>query len=183
MNTHAPECFNVFIAYAREDEDLQRKLLKHLSPLKREGLISPWFDRCINAGTEWERQIREQLEAADIFLLLISASFIASEYCYGVEMTRAMERHESKDAIVIPVILRDADWSRAPFAKLQALPLDARPVTSWPNTDQALASVARGLRSAIADLITRLEQRHPQTKPLPKLDLLSQKPTVPPLER
>jgi hypothetical protein len=91
------------------------------------------------------------LNAAQIILLLISSDFLASDYCYGVEMKRAIERHDLGEATVIPVILRDVDWGRSSFAQLQALPRDARPVTSWLNIDEAFADVARGIRRIIEE--------------------------------
>jgi len=60
-----------------------------------------------------------------------------SDYSNDVEVTRAMERHEAGEARVIPIILRPVDWEGAPFSKLQALPTDAKPVTSWDDSDEA----------------------------------------------
>jgi hypothetical protein len=105
----------------------------HLKLLKRQDIIQDWHDRDISAGTEWARQISTQLETADIILLLISPDFIASDYCWDIELKRAMERHEAGEARVIPIILRQTDWAGAPFGKLQALPKDAKPVTLWPD--------------------------------------------------
>src|SRR5713226_5126476 len=88
----------VFLSYAHEDEPLLRKLETHLSLLKRQGLISTWYDRQIVPGTNWAATIDEQLEQASIILLLVSADFLASDYCYGVEMQRALQRHQAKQA-------------------------------------------------------------------------------------
>src|SRR5438094_4349901 len=96
----------IFYSYAHADEDLRQELEKHLAALQHEGLIAGWHDRLISAGSEWEQQIDEHLNTANIILLLISASFIASKYCSSIEMKRAMERHEAKEARVIPIILR-----------------------------------------------------------------------------
>ena len=121
----------VFFSYAHTDEDLLNKLLVHLSGMRREGLITPWHDRRIEAGETWSEHIDTHLDTADIILLLISADFIASDYCYSVEMTRALECNARKEARVVPVILRPCDWSKQPFASLQALPTKAKPVTIW----------------------------------------------------
>jgi len=94
-------------------------------------LISIWHDRRIGAGREWGEEIDEHLQSADVILLLVSPSLLASDYCYGIEIRRALERHEAGEARLIPVILRPVDWQRAPFGKLQALPKDARPVTDF----------------------------------------------------
>ena len=148
------EGIEVFISYSHRDEPLRDELEKHLSILKRQKLISTWFDRKIGAGEEWKGQIDEHLDSAKIILLLISADFLASDYCYDIEMMHAMERHESGEARVIPIILRPVDWAGAPFGKLQARPTDAEPVISkkWGSTDEAFVDVARGLRDAIVSL-------------------------------
>src|SRR5512135_3071715 len=139
----------VFYSYAHEDEPLLDELLKHLGILKRLGVIRGWHDRKITAGTEWKGQIDERLDAAGVILLLVSPDFIASDYCYDQEMTRALERHDKGEARVIPVIPRPVDnWQAAPFAKLVAAPTDRRPVTSWPNRDEAFSDVAGHIRRA-----------------------------------
>ena len=120
--------------------------------MKRQRVISGWHDRSIGAGTEWAGQIDDHLNDAQLILLLVSSDFLGSDYCYDVEMTRAMERHESGEALVTPIILRAADWNAAPFGKLQALPKDAKPVTSWDNQDEAFTDVARGIRAAVEEL-------------------------------
>lgn len=145
----------IFYSYSHRDEELRRELEKQLSLLERSGVIRTWHDRKIGAGGEWEVQISEHLNRAHIILLLISSDFLASDYCYDVEMSQALKRHEAGDARVIPIILRDVDWMRSPFGKLQALPTDARPVTSWPNQDEAFANIARGIRAAVENLAPR----------------------------
>lgn len=139
----------LFYSYAHEDEELRKSLENHLSGLRRSGVIAEWHDRRIVAGSEWKGQIDKSLGEADVILLLISSDFLASDYCYDVEMRRALERHEAGEAVVIPVVLRPVDWSRAPFGKLQALPTDALPVTSWENIDEAFTDVAKGIRAAV----------------------------------
>src|SRR2546430_17381901 len=113
------DLLELIIIYARYDEKLLNPLQKHLSPLKSQGLISGWYDREIVAGTDWEHEIDEHLNLAFIILLLVSPDFIASSYCYGREMKRALERHEAREAHVIPIILRPGIWWDTPIGKLQ----------------------------------------------------------------
>ena len=120
--------------------------MKHLSLLQRQGVIQTWHDRNINAGDDWKQQIDDNLNTATVILLLISADFLASDYCYEIEMQRALERHNAGEARVIPVILRPVDWRGAPFGTLQALPANAKPITLWTNRDEAYANVAQGVR-------------------------------------
>lgn len=139
----------VFYSYSHEDEALRKELEKQLAILKRENVISSWHDSEIEAGSDWDEEIRAQLDSADIILLLISADFLASDYAYEIEAREAMRRHEAGKARVIPIILRAADWTSAPFGKLQALPRGARPVTSWLNRDEAFADIAKGIRAVV----------------------------------
>jgi TIR domain len=141
----------IFISYSHKDEALREQLGTHLSLLKRQGVIDAWHDRRIGAGDEWAGAIDGHLNSAAVILLLVSSDFLASDYCYDLEMTRALERHDAGDARVIPVILRSVDWAGAPFAKLQALPKDRKPVTSWPDRDEAFTDVARGIRKVVED--------------------------------
>ena len=143
---------DVFYSYAHEDETFRNKLETHLSLLQRQGLITAWHDRHILPGTDWSQAIDEHLERASVILLLISADFLASDYCSGLEMQRALERHQANEACVIPILLRPVDWNNAPFAHLQALPTGAKPITTWRNRDAAFADVAAGIRRAVEDL-------------------------------
>ncbi|HWW77087.1 MAG TPA: COR domain-containing protein, partial [Pyrinomonadaceae bacterium] len=138
----------VFISYAHRDERLKSRLEVHLKLLQREGLIETWQDRDIEAGEEWKQKIDDNLERADIIVLLVSADFLASDYCYEKEMRRALELHQEKKARVIPVIVRDVSWRIAPLAKLQALPKDGKAVMTWANKDTAWRNVAEGIQKA-----------------------------------
>jgi formylglycine-generating enzyme required for sulfatase activity len=135
----------IFYCYAREDETCLESLKKQLMPLKRGGFVTDWYDRLISPGTEWEKDIEQRLEAADLVLLLISPDFMASDYCYEKEMRRALKRHENSEARVIPIIVRPVFWQMAPFAKIQVLPRDGCPVTQWPHPDDAWEDVVRGI--------------------------------------
>ncbi len=148
-NDSPQRAIEVFFSYSHRDETLRGELAKHLRLLERQGVITGWYDRQILPGSEWKGEIDSHLQAASIILLLVSVDFLDSDYCYDVEMRRAMERHDNGDARVIPIILRDVDWQSAPFGKLQALPKDGRPITSWDDQDQAFADIARGIRTVI----------------------------------
>jgi hypothetical protein len=117
--------------------------------LKNQKLIDAWHDRRIRAGDDFEHSISSFLNDADVILLLVSPDFLASSYCYDIEMTRAMERHKAGEARVIPVILRHCDWHPAPFGKLLAAPKDGRPVKAWPDIDEAFLDIVKQIRSAL----------------------------------
>jgi tetratricopeptide (TPR) repeat protein len=144
----------IFFCYAHEDEQLLNKLKSQLTPLQRQGLIDVWHDRDISAGTDWQQQIKGHLDAAQIILLLVSPDFMSSDYCYSIEMKRALERDERGEARVIPIILRHIYWQGV-LGKLQALPTDARPIKSWSDLDEALYNVTEGIRKVVGEITTK----------------------------
>jgi hypothetical protein len=153
--------FEVFISYAHKDRALRDELATHLSNLRNQGIISDWFDGDISPGTEWEPLIMTRLHRAQIILLLISADFLASHFCYSIEMTQSLARHDAHQARVIPILLRPTDWQGAPFARLKLLPTDGKAVTRWPTHDDAFEDIVIGIRAAIDDLTTRGTALHP----------------------
>ena len=154
---------SVFFSYSHADEALRGQLETQLALLKRQGVITVWHDRRIGAGQEFAQEIDRHIETDDIVLLLVSADFLASDYCYDKEMLRAMERHEAGEAIVIPVILRACDWHEAPFGKLNATPPNGKPVTQFPDRDEGFLEVVKAVRGAV----TRLTEKSPTAKASP----------------
>ena len=154
---------SIFISYAHEDELLRQQLDTHLSLLRQQGLIADWHDRQILAGDKWAQEIDHHLETASIILLLISPDFLASDYCYDIEMQRALERHKRGEARVIPIILRPCDWRSSPFAHLHCLPRDGKAATTWENQDEAFLALAQGLRRVI-------EWQQVPVRPLPEVE-------------
>ena len=153
----AEQPIEVFFSYSREDKPLRDKLEKHLISLKRQGVISLWHDRQIVAGSKWEEEIDHHMRTADIILLLVSPDFVASKYCYEIELPDAMARHDAGEAYVVPILLRPvAGWKNLPFAKLQVYPSGGLAVTRWGNEDDAFVDVAEEIEVAVEKL---LEQR------------------------
>lgn len=142
----------LLFCYSHEDRSLRDELDAHLTGLKHQQLITSWYDGKISPGTEWEQEIAAHLGSADIILLLISASFLASTHCYNIEMKQALERHEAGATRVLPIIVRAVYWDGEPFSKLHVLPTDARAVTSWQNRDEAWRNVTTGIHAAVKDL-------------------------------
>lgn len=159
-----PRIIQIFFSYAHEDENLRDKLEQQLIILKHQGLKIGWYDSEITAGKEWENEEKNYLNTAHIILLLVSSSFLASPYCYGIQMKRAVERHNRGEACVIPIILRPCIWKGTPFAKLQPLPKGSKAITKWSNQDEAFVNVAEGIQKAVIDLRSKLRSNytHPQ---------------------
>lgn len=142
----------LFFSYCHVDEDLRDELEKHLSILKRQGVIEPWHDRRIGPGEDFAHQINSHLDEADIILLLVSSDFLASDYCYDIEMKRALERHEGGDAVVLPVIMRPCDWHGAAFGSILAATKDGKPITKFPTLDDGFLEVTLAIKRAIGSI-------------------------------
>ena len=146
-----PVPLEVFCCYAREDQELLEHLKKNLVPLQRSGQITIWSETNLNAGIEWEKELHKHLESADVILLLISPDFMASDYCYSIEMKRAIERHDQGIAYIFPILLRPTHWENAPFAQLQVIPTNATPVTKWFDRDDAFHDVTSHIKYFISN--------------------------------
>ena len=170
---------SLFYSYAHEDESLRDELAGHLKILERRGLINAWHDRQIVPGQAWGQAIDQHLLTADLVLLLVSKDFIGSDYIWGVELAQAMQRQQAQQCEVVPIIVRAVDIDPAdaedlPFLKLQALPPDLLPVTSWTNRDEAWTQVAKGLRAIVGLIRARRPAPQPAVAaaPLPAPDAL-----------
>jgi formylglycine-generating enzyme required for sulfatase activity len=125
------EPIKVFLSYSHQDDELKKEFCQHLAILYHNQVIASWDDRNIDAGSEWANAIDQNLEQAEIILLLVSSAFIASRYCYSIEMEQALKLHKTGAATVIPVIIRESSWTDSPLGQLQAVPRDNRAVAKW----------------------------------------------------
>jgi TIR domain len=140
---------SLFFSYSHTDEEYRNRLEKHLAPLKREGLISGWHDRKIHAGGHLHDEISQHVEHDQVILLLVSADFLASDYCQDREMATALERHKRKEAIIIPIIVHPCDWKNTPLGELRVTPRDGKPISKHPHHDDAYLEIVTDIREAI----------------------------------
>lgn len=159
----------IFLCYARQDKKMLAELQNHLAGRRRDGTIETWCDQDIKAGREREPEIIRQLNTSHIILLLISSDFLASDYCQK-QMKRALERHSSEEAYVIPVILRPCNWQDQPFSKLQPLPRDGKAVVKWTDKDDAFVDITNEIIDVIEEITIQeeiaLQEEQLKKKPL-----------------
>ncbi len=139
----------VFLSYCHTDEEYKDKLNAHLAPLKRNNKIEAWNDRKLVAGSFFDAEIKRHLNEDDIIILLISADFINSDYCYEIEMQRALERMKNKDAILLAVIIRPCLWQETPLKDIQVLPKDGTPISTYANEDEGYLYVVKSIKEII----------------------------------
>jgi hypothetical protein len=147
--------YDIFLSYSHVDESLMTLVREHLVVYDRLGRIRKWWDRKLLPGTPLDEAITNHLSSSDIILLFVSASFLASDSCYVVEMQQALRQHSEGRSVVVPVILRHCSWHDTPFGSLLALPSDGRPLTAWPDRDEAAKNIADGVMRIVADLHRR----------------------------
>ena len=149
------QAVKIFCSYSHKDEELKNELENHLSILRRIGLIKVWTDRKILPGEYWQKRINGEIEKSDLILLLISSDFIASDYCFDVEVKKAIEKHEQNESMVVPILVRDCDWEGAPFEHIQGLPTDMKPIISkhWHSKDEGFRNVTSSLKKTIKIII------------------------------
>src|SRR5262245_4337380 len=157
-SSSADKILDVFFSYSHIDEPLCEELKGHLTALERRNVIKTWTDCQITAGNERRDEIEKHLDSADVILLLVSSDFLKSDFCYLIETSRALLRHESGTAPGLPVVVRHVDWQGLPIGKLSALPKDGKPVTSWPDRDEAWLNVVQGIHQAIEEMAGRKAQ-------------------------
>lgn len=143
---------HVFYSYSRCDEPLMAELDEQLSGMRSEGRIKTFWDRNIGPGREWHSEITEELQEADVVLLLVSDDFQASRYCQQVELPAAIEMHNQGLVRAVPIILRPCEWQGTQLGRLQAIPRNGRPVTEWADRSEAWAEVMQGVLTAINEV-------------------------------
>lgn len=139
----------VFVSYSRRDSNFFEELAVHLKVLQRKGTIKLWHEGRVRAGDEWEQVIRLQIKQADIFILLVSADFLSSDFMWEQEFDQVLKRHQQGEAVVIPIIIRPCTWTDSPIGSLQVMPTDGKPVSLSPDTDRVWVDVSIHIAEAV----------------------------------
>lgn len=153
-NTSMTKEIKVFLSYSHADEKYKEELDKHFAALKRSDKVETWNDRELQAGTKFDDDIKSHLNQDDIIILLISSDFIASDYCYNIEMQRAIERANNNECKVIPIIVRPCLWTETPIKDILALPKDGKPISKYEDSDEAYLEIV----SAVNNMINSFER-------------------------
>ena len=126
----------LFISYSHKDESLIKDFINHVAPLKNNDILSEWYDRKIETGEEFQNDIDNNIENADIICLMISSNFLASNACLK-EKDRALKLKERKGIRLIPIILSPCAWTtHKELSELLAIPTDGKAVTSFSDKNE-----------------------------------------------
>ncbi len=143
------EPLKVFISYSHKDKQMKEKLMAHMNSLIRQKYISLWFDNMILPGKEIDKEVLIALESSQIVLLLLSCDYLASDYCYQIEMEKALILCKEEKLEVVPILLRPVDLIGTPIDHLMTLPEDRKAVTLFKNEDKAYKNIAEGIRRVV----------------------------------
>lgn len=146
--------FNAFISYSHKDEWLKDEFIEAMSALSRSGKTVLWDDRRILAGKYLETEISKAIHSADVMFLLVSSSFIASDYCMEIEFKKALELNSKGQLYIVPIIVRECDYNITPLEKLNIIPADATPV----NPDGAIQTEHTKRDSGWAKVISEIKR-------------------------
>lgn len=172
----------VFIVFDKEDVASLKELKKHLKPLEMQNLIKIWDASQIVGGADWKQAIDSHLKTASIFLLLVSANFIASPDSYDLAK-QAIARSAPPKVFVIPILLHEVDWESSELGTFAPLPANRKPISSWQRREVAYTEIAKSIRAIIAEMPTTVRAK-PLTSEQPlSIESASQQqvPAIPPL--
>lgn len=136
----------VFVSYSHRDRLHLDKLRVHLAGLERSGSVRCWWDGVLETGKAWEPQILEALRSADVVLLLLTANFVASDYCIEEELRLARERETRGEIDLVPIFVEPFDLGAHWLGKLQAITMDGKAITQSRLGPAAWEYVARQIR-------------------------------------
>ena len=105
----------IFVSYSHADYSAAVHVNKELQALARRlggtvTFLDSQGDEKLMAGDAWKNKICEALETANVFVVLMSTDFHASQFCREVELRRMLERRRAEPNIkVIGVALHKVE--------------------------------------------------------------------------
>jgi len=141
----------IFVSYSHKDHEYLERLMVHLKPLEKQGLIDPWVDTRLMAGDKWKKEIEKALKSAKAAILLISADFLASDFIIDNELPPLLQTAEQEGTLIIPVILKPCRFTREKnLREFQAINPPDEPVSLLDENERELVydSVAQRIEDA-----------------------------------
>jgi len=138
----------IFISYSRQDEEWKDRLVTQMRVLQQQIALEIWDDRRIQGGEEWLSEIENALQSANIAILLISPTFLTSNFIMEKEVPRLLERRQKQGIRIFPVIVKPCAWQKVDWLKrLQARPKDGKALSEMrkPKADAAIVALANEL--------------------------------------
>lgn len=126
-----------FVSYSHADQEALKRLLVHLRPLEKKGVVEVWSDTKIKAGQRWREEISNALSRSGIAVLLISADFLASDFIVDNELPPLLRDAEEKGTRILPVVLKPCSFERDErLSVFQAINSPSEPLLSLSDIEQ-----------------------------------------------
>ncbi len=139
-----------FVSYCHQDEPWFDRFRIHVAPLVMNGIISIWSDQEIMAGQSLDSEIASNMSSAELFVLLLSPAYFASDYCMNVELAHAISRHLSNEVKIVPIIVESCKWDAIPkLRELKIVPKDAKPISEWSDQNAAFVEVVNEIENLV----------------------------------
>jgi tetratricopeptide (TPR) repeat protein len=131
----------IFLSYAHLDEPEKPRgeeiqwltfVMKFLRPAVKSGEFRIWVDRQMQGGTKWDKEIEGHLLACNIFVLLVSANSMGSDYIIDRELQIARRRQTAGELHVYPLLIEPTP--KAGLKRVQDFnlrPRDAKPLQGY----------------------------------------------------
>ena len=144
----------IYTVYTQNDERFFLKIKEQLDILRRQGWPISCHENEITHNTEWQE--RDNLETAHLILLLISTTFLNSDFCYSEQVCQAVKRHRTdRLCYVMPIILHPILallLERTPFGTLDFLPTNGKPVDEWKSSRKAYNDITGYILKKIQEI-------------------------------
>jgi len=141
---------HLFIMYDEQDEQWRDDLEEHLAMLRRNDEIDIWHEGKLQAGDVINDTIAQEIDEADIILLLVTSRFLASDKLYENQLKQALERHENNEVCIIPILMSPCNWEAASFANLfTILPRDTQPISKKNDISDTLKKTVNQINEII----------------------------------
>lgn len=105
----------VFISYAHNDKAFSNIIIDGLrrnTKNSKNFIWEIWDDSKIGVGTVWDKEIQDNVQKADVAILLVSSSFLASNYIQQYEFSTFLRRaKDENNVLIIPVLLAPCSFS------------------------------------------------------------------------
>ncbi len=144
----------VYISNVLEDDNLKSEFVKYLKPITKIRTYKILDKSNIKAGENEKSYVRDKIDTCDVIVLLVTQNYLADDWTYSYELTRAMDRSEVGSCLTIPVILKDCNWSETPLSKLKPVLFDKKPLFSSTSAiERALTDASRQIKEAIQSFL------------------------------
>ncbi len=161
MNEYTTKPLKIFCSYSHKDDEYLERLEECLAYLVKERELEIWSDKNILPGSNIHHSIRKRMKSADIFIFLLSPSYLSSDECLNEWRAAAkIEKSGNRFCTRIPVVVRDCDWiDLLDGDNIKALPKDGKSVVEYANQDKAWNEVCIGVKLVISKLVTEFRPK------------------------